>query len=210
MDFIFTGRETDRACNLVFYVLVKKHLDDENSFQAVLFAKSGFRGLGNDTFIGLAVDHDLPFTGTYRRSAFTQGLGRLGAVKVFSIIADLPDRESPFLKQFDRLVNVTAEVIDEVLANNAHQVVTDHLDVVLNRVFADVGVDSGKSLCNSAGTLHGSLVDKGDFHVSRSPFHYLECGTASGHATADDKDIAFVLNNFRIGNGGQFAQRLIR
>ena len=54
----------------------------------------------------------------------------------------LPDRQTPLLEELDGLVNVTAEVIDEVLANNAHQVVTDHLDVIFYRVLTDVGIDS--------------------------------------------------------------------
>ncbi|EKD35105.1 MAG: hypothetical protein ACD_75C02056G0002 [uncultured bacterium] len=108
------------------------------------------------------------------------------------------------------VVYVTAQIVDQVFTNNAHQVVADHLDVVLDRVVANVGVDGGKALGNRAGALHGSLVNQLDLHIGRGPLLDLERGTARSHTTADDQNIDIVLDNFRIGNRSQFAQRLIR
>ena len=64
--------------------------------------------------------------------------------------------------------------VDKVLTNNAHQVVTNHLDVALNRILTDIGVDSGKTLGNSTRTLERRFVYEHDFHISRSPLLDLE------------------------------------
>ena len=163
MNLVLADGETNGTGNGVRPVLVQQHLDDENTLHDRLFAQRLLGRLGDDALVGLAVDHDLPFTGPYRLATLTEGRSRLGAVQGGAVLGLLPDRQTPFLKQLDRLINVTAEVIDQILAHNAHQVVANHLDVVFDSVFANIGVDSGQTLGNGTGTFHGCLVAEDDF-----------------------------------------------
>ena len=210
MHLVLAGGETDGTGDGVLFVLVKQHLDDEHALMHVGLAQGLLGGLGNDALVGLTVDHDLPLTGTNRHTAFTQGLGRLGTVQVAAVVGTLPDRQTPLLEQLDRLVNVTTEVINEVFANNAHQVVADHLDIVFDGVLTDVGVDGGKTLGNGAGALEGGLVHQDDFHALGGPLVDLERRAACSHTAANDQHIALMLYDFRIDNGSKLAFRLIR
>ena len=54
----------------------------------------------------------------------------LEAVEGEAVVALLPDREAPLLEEVDGIVDVAAEVVDQVLAGDAHEVVADVLDVV--------------------------------------------------------------------------------
>ena len=209
-DFVLAGGETNRTGDGVLFVLVEQHLDDEHTFMHVSLTQGLLGGLGNDALVGLTIDHDLPFTGTYRHAAFTQALGRLGAVQVAAVFGTFPYRQSPLLEQLDRLVNVTAKVVDQVFANNTHQVVAYHLDVVFDGVLADVGIDGGKTLCDSTGALEGGLVNQDDLHAGRGPLVDLEGRTACSHTATNDQHIALMLYDFRIDNGSKLAFRLIR
>ena len=209
INLVFANRETGSAGNLVRLVLVEQQLNNEDTLKHIVGAKCGGCRLGNDTLVGFAVDHDLPFTGTYRGSAFTQSRCRLGTVEVFTIVALLPDRQAPLFEQLDRFVHVAATVIDQVLADNAHQVVTNHLDIVFDRIFADVGVNSRKALGNSAGTLDTGLVNQQNFHVFRGPLLDLKSGTAGGHTTADNQRVNVHFDDFRIDDGFEFTFGLI-
>ena len=45
---------------------------------------------------------------------------------------------------------MTAQVKYQVLADNAHEVTTDHADVISHGVFANICIDGGKTLSHSA------------------------------------------------------------
>jgi hypothetical protein len=96
-------------------------------------------------------------------SAGRPSLLRLGAVMAHALGVGLPDRQAPLLEQVHRVVDVAAEVVGQVVARDAHQVVGDHAGVV-GRVLlgADVGVDRGQALRHGAGAVHGGLVDQLD------------------------------------------------
>ncbi len=210
VNLVLAGGETNCTSDGVRLILVQQHLDDEDALHDVLFAQRLLGSFSNDTLVGLAVDHDLPLAGAHRLAALAQALGRLGTVQVGAVLSLLPNRQTPLLKQLHRLVHVTAQIVNQVLAHYAHQVVADHLDVVLNRVVADVGVDGGQTLSDRAGTGHRGLVNQDDLHVGGCPLLDLECRAAGSHAAADDQHVAVMLNNGRIGNRSQLAFRLVR
>ncbi len=105
---------------------------------------------------------------------------------------------------------MTAKVKDQVFTNNTHQVVTNHADIVFRFVGADVGVDGGQTLGNSAGSFKSGFVDKQDFGVVVSPFFDLKCSTAGSHATADDQNINVSLLYLWLSNGFNFTSRFVR
>ena len=201
MNFILTGGETNRTSNLVGLVLVKQHLHDKDTLKAVLGTKSGLGWLSNDTLIRLTVDHDLPFTGTNRSTTLTKGLGRGSTVKVVALGIKLPDWQTPFFEQLYGLIHVTTTVINKVFTNNAHKVITNHLYVIFDWVFADIGVDSRKSLGNSTGTLHRSLINEGNLHTSRGPLHDLKSSAAGSHTATNDENVNIMLDDLWIYQG---------
>jgi hypothetical protein len=98
------------------------------------------------------------------------------------------------------------EVVGQVVAGDAHQVVGDHAGVVSGILLgADVGVDRGQALRHGAGTVHRGLVDQLDLQVHAQfglggvcPAHDFVTGAAASHATADQEDVDFLLDNFGI------------
>ena len=68
-DFVLADGKTNRTGNLIFLVGVQQQLNDENPFQHIFFTDRQLGSLGHDAFVGFAVDHDLPFTGTHRGGA---------------------------------------------------------------------------------------------------------------------------------------------
>ena len=99
-------------------------------------------------------------------------------------------------------VHVAADVIDEVVAGEAHQVGGDHPAVVFRLLLAEIGVDRGEAHGDRAGAVDACLVDEGDFYVVAHPALHLECSTASGHAATDDEDVCLVFNDFGIAESG--------
>ena len=158
----------------------------------------------NDALVGLTVDHDLPAAGTdrVRTGADGQAFGLgLGAVEVLAVFLD-PNGETPFFEQMDGIINVAAQVEDQVFADDAHEVGADHADVIVDIVVTAVGVDGGQALCNGTGTLESSLVAEfnGDGGIDfLNPTHSFESGTAVTHATADQQDINAFFDDFRLG-----------
>ncbi len=201
MNFIFTGRETNSTSNLVSFVFVKQHLNNKDTLKTVLFTKCGFCWLSNDTLVRLTVNHDLPFTGTYRGSTFTQGWSRFCTIKVLAVRIFLPNGKSPFFEQFNRLINVTTTVIDQILTYNAHQIVTNHFHVILNWILTNISINSGKPLGNSTRTLHGSLVNESNFQVIRGPLLDFKSGTTSCHSATNDQNVNIMLYDLWINNG---------
>ena len=106
----------------------------------------------------------------------------------------LPDRQAPFFEQVHGFVDVTAHVVGQVVAGDAHQVVGDHAGVVGGLLLADVGVDRGQTLRNGAGTVHGGLVDQLDLQVVANPALHLVSGAACGHAATDHENIDFEFH----------------
>jgi hypothetical protein len=90
------------------------------------------------------------------------------------------------------------DVVDEVVAGDAHQVGGDVAAVVLRRVLAEIGVDGGEALGHRAGAVHRRLVDQRDLDVVAGPALGLEGGPARGHAAADDQHVGLVLDNLGI------------
>jgi hypothetical protein len=136
VDFVFTDGETNGAGDLIGHVGVQQQFNDEAALDDVVVAQASLGGFGNDPLVGFAVDHDLPFTGTDRLGAAFEGAHFLAffAVEVFAFFGFFPDRQSPLFEQMDGIVHVAAQVEDQVFADDAHQVVADHADVVFGGI----------------------------------------------------------------------------
>jgi hypothetical protein len=212
VDLVLAHREADRARDLVGLVLVQEQLDDEDALEDVGVPDGFLGGLGDDPLVGLAVDHDLPLAGADRLRPGLQGphLLALDAVQGLAGLVLLPDRQPPLLEQPHRVVDVAAEVEDQVFADDAHQVVADHADIVVRAVLADVGVDGRKPLGHGAGALHGRFVHQHDGLARLDPFFDFKRRAASGHAAADDEDVHLFLDDFRILDGLEFTLGFIR
>ena len=138
--------------------------------------QGGAGRLGGDGLDGLAVNGNLPASDALVLAVFL-----------------LPDGEAPFLQQMDGVVHVSAHVVDEVLAGEAHHVVDDVVDEVLRGVpavaLAHVAVDGREALAGGAAALDDGLLGQHHALVS-GPILGLEGGAAAGHSAADDKDVA--------------------
>ncbi len=165
--------------------------------------------LQHDALVGLTVDHHLPAAGTHGGVAVAQGqafsLG-LGTVEVLAVFLD-PAGQAPLFKEMDGVVNVTAEVEDEVVANDVHEVGADHADVVVDVVFTDVGVDGGQTLGNGAGALEGGLVKQ---HHSDGRINFFDpagcfkSNTAVTHPAADHQDVNILFDDLRLAKFNTF------
>ena len=100
----------------------------------------------------------------------------------------------------NRLVDVTANVIGQVITGNTHQVVGDHAGVIGRILLStDIGIDCRQTHGHGTGTVHGGLVDQLDFKISAfGPAHNFVGGTTTCHTTADQKNINFFFDDFRI------------
>ena len=163
---------------------------------AVVF--EGFLGgLGDDDLVGFTVDHDLPAAGADRLAAFGELRSRFRAVHGRTVFVALPYRKTPLFEKMNRVVDVTAQVIDKILADDAHEVSSYVFDVISRVVLAAIGIDSGQTHGNSAATVSGSLVDHRDSQTFRgSPLGRFVRSAAASHATADQQNIRIHINNF--------------
>ncbi len=213
VDAVLAHREAHRAGDARGVVLVVDELDDEDALLDAVQAQRLLGRLGDDPLVRLAVDHDLPLARAHRLAAVLQRrqvfLECLGAVVAHAVGVGLPDRQAPFLEQVHRFVDVAPEVVGQVVARDAHQVVGDHARVV-GRVLlgADVGVDRRQALGHGAGTVHRRLVDELDLQLlpglglhGLGPAHHFISRTAAGHAAADEQDVQFFLDDFGILEG---------
>ena len=212
VNFVFADRETHGAGDLVFDIGIQQQLDDEATLDDVVFAQGQLGGFRYDAFVGLTVDHDLPFTGADRLGAGFQGAHGLAffTVQVFPLFGFFPDRQTPFFEQVDRVIDMAAEAVNQVFAHYTHQVVAHHADIVFHRVFTDKGIDGGKPLGHSAGAFHGGFVAQQDGLVVAQPFFNFKRGTAGCHTAAYDQNVDFTLLDFRIPYRLEFTQWLIR
>jgi hypothetical protein len=97
-------------------------------------------------------------------------------------------------------INVAAQVIGQVVTGNTHQVVGDHAGII-GRVLlgADVRIDSGQTLCNCTGAVHGGLVDQLDLETGTfRPAHDFITSAAACHTTADQKNVYFLFDDLWI------------
>ncbi len=172
------------------FVAVHKGLGDENALiQPILeagFVHGVLCGFGHEHFIGLTVDHDLP-------TAFMHVLA--GVV--------FPNGEAPFLEKMDGRVNVTSDIVHQVFTGYAHEILTNVLHVVFQRIFAgcvaDVLVDGGKTHCNSAGTVHSGFVNHGHAEAMLlRPICCFKGGATGRHTTTDDEEISIDYYGFKI------------
>ena len=132
--------------------------------------------LGDDRLVALAVDHDLPLA----FALVPSGLG------VFH------HRQAPFLELVHRAVHMPGDVVAQVLAHQAHEVVARVAHMVLGLVLAPlhahVAVDGVEALGDRAAALDVRFLDADDLQVA-PPVAGLVGRPAAGHAAADDEDV---------------------
>src|SRR5262249_32632937 len=140
------------------------------------FAGGLARGFGDDRLITLAVDHDLPFA----FALIPPGFG----------VAH--DRQTPFLEFVHRGIDVASDVVAQIFAHHAHQIVARVADMVLGLIFipmhAHVAVDRIESLGDRAAALDVGFFDAHDFQIA-APVSGLVGGAAAAHAAADDENV---------------------
>ncbi len=141
------------------------------------------RRLGDDRLVALAVDHDLP----------------LAFALVAAGLRVLHDRQAPLLELVHRGVDVPRDVVAQVLAHQAHQVVARIAHMVLGLVLAPlhahVAVDGVEALRDGAAALDVGFLDADDLQVA-SPVARFVGRAATGHAAADDEDVGVDDNGF--------------
>ena len=133
-------------------------------------------GLGDDRFVALAVDHDLPF-------AFSQ---------IAAGLRVLHDRQTPFLEHMDRGIDMAGDVEDQVLAHQAHQVASrvahEVFRLVLAPLHAHIAVDCRQAVSDGAAPFDVRLFDNDNLQVA-SPVSGFVSGAAAAEAAAYDEDV---------------------
>ena len=202
VELVLAHREADGTRDPVGIVGIAQVLHDEHALIDVLHAERLLGGLRDDGLVALAVDHDLPAARADRLAAVLQrlaaGLLPAGAVDAAAALHLLPDRKAPLLEQMDRVVDVTADVVDQIVTGDAHEVGRHVAAIVLRRVLAQVGVDSREAHRHRTGAVHRRLVHERDLDVAARPTLGLEGRAARGHAATDDQDVGFMLDDFGI------------
>ena len=205
VELVLADRKADRAGDLVGVVGVEQVLHDEDAFEDVLHPQRLLGRLGDDGLVAFAVDHDLPAAGADGLAAVLEALAALllpaRAVDA-AAFHFLPDRQAPFLEQVHQIVDVAADVVDEVVAGDAHEIRRNVAAVVLGGVVAEIGVDRRKTHRDRAGAVHRRLVDQRDLDLVAAPAARLEGGAAGGHAAADDQNVGFIFDDFGIAEAG--------
>jgi hypothetical protein len=124
----------------------------------------------------IGLDHDLPL-------AFALVASGLGVAH---------HRQAPFLELVHRAVDVARDVVAEILAHQAHQVVARVADMVLGHVLlplhAHVAVDRVQPLRDRAAPLDVRLLDAHDLEVA-PPVAGLVGRPAARHPAADDENV---------------------
>jgi hypothetical protein len=196
VDFVLAYRKPGCAGHARRVVLVGFQAHDEDPFLDVFTAQRFLGSLGDDPLVGFTVDHDLPAAGAH---GFTTVLQR------FAFVARLfPDRQSPLFEIVHRIVDVPADIENQVLAGNAHQVPAHVAHVVHRVVFAHVGIDRGQAHGHGAGTVHGGFVHQLHREVyalrlgGLDPLHDFESGAATRHTAADQQNVDFFLDDFGV------------
>ena len=166
--------EPDGAGDALGVALVHQQVRDHDP--VVDLGRRLARRLGDDRLVALAVDHDLPL-------AFALIASGLGVAH---------HRQAPFLELVHGAVHVPGDVVAQVLAHQAHEVVAGVADVVLGLVLAPlhahVAVDRVETLGDGAAALDVRFLDADDLQVA-PPVPRLVRRAAAGHAAADDEDV---------------------
>ena len=166
--------ETNGAGNPVGLGLVHQQVRHHDA--VVNFGGGLARGLGDDRLVAFAVNHDLPL-------AFAQ---IAPGFRVFH------DRQAPLLELVHRGVDMPGDVVAQVLAHEAHEVVASVADMVFGLVLiplhAHVAVDRVQALGDRAAALDIRFFDADDIQVA-APIPGFVSGAATGHAAADNEHI---------------------
>ena len=205
MHLVGAQVEAHGARDAVGGVFVEQQLHDEDAFHDPIFAQGVLGRFGHDALVGLTVDHDLPAAGTHGLVALAQGLaGGLGggAVQVVAVVAFDPAGKTPVFEQMHGVVHMPAHVEDQVFADQTHKVGADHAHVVVGAVFAQVGVDGGKTLRHGAGAFQRGFVAEHDFQAMFvTPTHSFVSDAASAHAAAHDEQVNRMFFHFGFADG---------
>ncbi len=204
---VIAHREADCTGDAAGVVLVVDQFDDEDAFLDAAQPQSLLGSFGHDPLVGFAVDHDLPFAGTYRFAAVLQQrqafLDGFRAVVAHAFSVGLPDRQTPFFEQVHRVIDIATEVVGQVVAGDTHQVVGDHARII-GRILlgADVGVDRGQTLRHGAGTVHRGLVHQLDLQFGAGlglhglcPAHHFVSGATASHTATDHQNIEVFFDD---------------
>ncbi len=185
VELVLADAEADRTYALV---VLDDGVRDEDALVvlAARLLQRVLRGLGHDDLVRLAVDHELP----------------TALVDVVALLV-LPDGQTPFLEEVHRGVHVAGDARHQVLAGDAHQVVADVVDVVLQRVVAAVQVhvlvDCGQAHGHRTRAVHGCLVDERDLQpVLLGPVGRLHRRAAGGHSATADQQVGFDRHSLEL------------
>jgi hypothetical protein len=185
IEFFLTGAESDGAHDLVVFY---QRFANEDALEdlSACFGKGILRGFGDEDLVGLAVDHELP---PALMNVLALGVG--------------PDLEAPFLEQVDGGVHVTGNIEDQVFTGDPHEVLTDILDVIFDRVlavsYADVLVDGRKTHGHGTASIHGGLVHHGHLEsLFLGPVGCLSSGATGTKTTTNDQEVSTDFYGFKI------------
>ncbi len=166
--------EAHGACDALRSRLVHQQVRDHDP---VVDLAHGFaRGLGDDGLVAFAVDHDLP----------------LAFAEVAAGLRILEDRQTPFLELVHGRIDVTSDVVNEILPDKTHEVTARIADEILGLVLAPlhahVAIDGGQPLRDGTASLDVRLLDEDDLQVA-APIARFVGGAASAKAAAHDEDV---------------------
>ena len=151
--------------------------------------------LGDDRLVALAVNHDLPL-------AFALILPGFGVAH---------HRQAPLLELVHAGIDMPGDVVAQILANQAHEVVAGVADMILGLVLvpphAHVRVDRIQTLSDGAAALDIGLFGAHDLQIA-PPIPGFVRRPAAGHAAADDQDIG--LHKYRFSAREQAHQAVPR
>ncbi len=180
VELVVPHREAQGPGNLAWVVIVSQQVGDGDALVDVLLSQGGAGRLGGDWLDGLAVNGNLPAANALVLTVFL-----------------LPDGQAPLFQQVDRVVNVAANIIDQVFAGQPHHIVDHVVDEVLGGVpaiaLAHVAVDGREALAGCAAALDDRLFCQHDALVA-GPVFRLEGCAAARHSSANNQDVA--INRF--------------
>ena len=156
-------------------------MGDGDALVDVIGAEGGAGGFGGDGFDRFAVDRDLPAADALVLAVFL-----------------FPNGEAPFLEEVDGVVDMAADVVDQIFAGEAHHIVDDVVYEIGGGVpavaLAHIAVDGGKALAGGAAALDDRFFGEDHAEAVAGPEFGFEGGAAAGHTAADYQDVA--INRF--------------
>ncbi len=175
-----TDVEADGTGHAVFLRLVHQQVRHTDAVEHLV---GGFlRGFGDDGFVGLPMNHDLP-------AAFALVGTGLGVAH---------ERQTPFLELVHGRVDVARHVEQQVLAHHAHEVDARIADMVFRIVLAEAGahvaVDRIQTLGDRTGAVDVRLLGDDDVLVL-PPVAGFPRSTRATQAGATDQNVDVVFND---------------